>query len=67
MIIDPDKKVEKIKKERPGLYQSTKQPYHFDNEGSEFSEIIPDNRYYFGREEEEEFQSVKSKENKSEI
>lgn len=62
MIIDPDKKVEKVKKERPGLYQSTKQPYHFENEGSEFSEITPDRR----DQNEEGFQNLERKKNMSE-
>jgi hypothetical protein len=37
MGIDPDKKVEKIQKERPGIYQSKQHPEHFENEGEEYA------------------------------
>lgn len=38
MGIDPDKKVEQIQKQRPGIYQSKHHPKHFDNEGEEYSQ-----------------------------
>jgi hypothetical protein len=38
-MIDPDKKVEEIKKEREGIYQSTQHPEHFDNEGDEYLDL----------------------------
>jgi hypothetical protein len=34
--MDPDKKVEKLKKENKNIYQSSQQPEPFGNEGSEF-------------------------------
>jgi hypothetical protein len=34
--MDPDKKVEKLKKEKRNIYQSSQHPEHFENEGSEF-------------------------------
>lgn len=39
MMGDADKKVEKGKKERPGLYQSSQHPEHFANEGNEYVNI----------------------------
>lgn len=41
MITDPDKKVEKAKKARPGLYQSSQHPHHFENEGEEYVDNAP--------------------------
>jgi hypothetical protein len=34
--MDPDKKVEKLKKEKKNIYQSSQHPEPFENEGSEF-------------------------------
>lgn len=41
MGVDPDKKVEKGKEKREGLYQSSKASQHFENEGSEFVTTKP--------------------------
>ena len=38
-IIDPDKKVEKAKKKRESVYQSSQHPEHFKNEGSEYQDL----------------------------
>ena len=36
MINDADKKVEKAKKKREGIYESSQHPEHFSNEGNEY-------------------------------
>jgi hypothetical protein len=39
LMIDPDKEVEKEKKEHPGTYQSTQHPEHFKDEGDEYLDL----------------------------
>ncbi|WMJ72084.1 hypothetical protein RCC89_02690 [Cytophagaceae bacterium ABcell3] len=38
-MINPDEKVEKDKKKREGLYQSSQHPEHFKNEGAEHLDL----------------------------
>lgn len=60
-IFDADKKVEKVKKEREGIYQSSQHPEHFENEGGEYANVPEQD---INEMEAEKNRDLKKKENK---